>query len=210
MRSRPDDTVSASVLDACPIPVIVHRDSILVFANRAVAETLEYPLDVVCSWVGKLNVFDCVAPEERQTSTENRDRILRAGKVSRNIQRVLLDGHGRRRMSLGFARAILWGGAPALEVSFTLLDSVQLRSGGVWVPSGDRSQPGRSHTPSPLTPRESQVAMLVARGFSTTNIACTLGIAESTVRTLLRGAFRKTGTHGRLELAQRVIGLKPG
>jgi len=55
-----------------------------------------------------------------------------------------------------------------------------------------------------LSPRERQIAELVARGLSDKDIARRLGIAFTTVRTHLDHAFRKLGVDGRMALASRL------
>jgi len=72
------------------------------------------------------------------------------------------------------------------------------------------SQSARNDALLLLTPRERDVAIAVARGLTTENIATRLGIKVSTVRTLLRGVFRKTKTHTRLDLARMVMGIEEG
>lgn len=52
-----------------------------------------------------------------------------------------------------------------------------------------------------LTPRELDVANLVACGFSNRKIALTMKIAESTVKTRLSHIFDKLGFSNRVELA---------
>ena len=53
----------------------------------------------------------------------------------------------------------------------------------------------------PLTPREQQVAELVAKGMKNREIAETLGIATGTVKIHLMHIFEKTGIRDRFELA---------
>ena len=59
---------------------------------------------------------------------------------------------------------------------------------------------GRSRR-RPLTPREQQVAELVAKGMKNREIAETLGIATGTVKIHLMHIFEKTGIRDRFELA---------
>lgn len=56
-----------------------------------------------------------------------------------------------------------------------------------------------------LSVREAEIALLAAQGFSVLNIACRLGVAESTVRTYLKRVYGKTGVHSRAELACRIF-----
>ncbi|HYY68166.1 MAG TPA: response regulator transcription factor [Terriglobales bacterium] len=57
-----------------------------------------------------------------------------------------------------------------------------------------------------LSPREREVAALVARGMKNRDMARELSISENTVKRHLQSIFDKTGTHDRLELA--VLALK--
>jgi len=66
------------------------------------------------------------------------------------------------------------------------------------------SPPGRARN-RPLTPREQQVAELVAKGMKNREIAETLGIATGTVKIHLMHIFEKTGIRDRFELALRGL-----
>jgi DNA-binding NarL/FixJ family response regulator len=55
--------------------------------------------------------------------------------------------------------------------------------------------------PSPLTPREREVAVLAAQGLSNKEIAKTLGISVKTVKAHLSLVFQKLGVRRRSELA---------
>jgi DNA-binding CsgD family transcriptional regulator len=63
------------------------------------------------------------------------------------------------------------------------------------------AHPPRTFVLKGLTPRERQVAVLVADGFSDVNIAARLGISEQTVGVHLRRIYSKLGIHSRLQLA---------
>jgi DNA-binding CsgD family transcriptional regulator len=57
-----------------------------------------------------------------------------------------------------------------------------------------------------LSPREQEVAQLVAQSLSDKEIARHLNIAPTTVRTHLENAFRKTGAGNRAGLAHKILG----
>lgn len=58
----------------------------------------------------------------------------------------------------------------------------------------------------PLTEREAQIARLVASGLSDKEIAQSLGISFTTVRTHIKRAFDKLGVDNRVKLASRLHG----
>ena len=60
-----------------------------------------------------------------------------------------------------------------------------------------------------LTPAEAEVALGVALGRSTRDIAASQGRSLATARTLLKRAYAKTGTHRKNELAALVVRLLP-
>jgi two-component system, NarL family, response regulator DevR len=55
-----------------------------------------------------------------------------------------------------------------------------------------------------LTPREREIAALVARGLSNAQIATRLGVTERTVKNRLTVVFHKLGVRSRVQLALRV------
>jgi len=63
-----------------------------------------------------------------------------------------------------------------------------------------------------LTPREREIALLAAHGYSCPNIAALLGVKESTVYSHLKHAYKKLGVHNRAQLAwllRNTIALPP-
>lgn len=59
--------------------------------------------------------------------------------------------------------------------------------------------------PAALTPREREVAELVAEGHSNLNAAARLGISEQTVGVHVRAIYRKLGVHSRVELTRWLM-----
>ncbi len=57
----------------------------------------------------------------------------------------------------------------------------------------------------PLTVREAEVVRLLAKGFTTKQIAETLGMRFYTASTHLKNIYRKFGTHRRAEVMVRVL-----
>jgi len=187
-----------TILQQCPVPVVVHQDGVLVFANRATYEVFGFDPDRTADGIGTVNVFDFVAEEERDDARANQERMLATGETQRNVQRVVLDRSGKRHLALCSGSVIAWRGRPALEVSVVLLDH----------PSSEEPRVQGTEVLKSLTERELQVALLVTRGKSTSNIAAALNITEWTVRTMLRAIYKKTGTHARIDLARLVMGFR--
>jgi DNA-binding CsgD family transcriptional regulator len=72
-------------------------------------------------------------------------------------------------------------------------------------PPSSASLPGGAGE-APLTEREAQIARLVASGMSDKEIAQSLGISFTTVRTHIKRAFDKLGVDNRVKLASRLHG----
>jgi DNA-binding CsgD family transcriptional regulator len=66
-------------------------------------------------------------------------------------------------------------------------------------------------SPNPLSPRERDVLAMVAVGCGNAEAARRLGILPETVKSYLRNAMRKLGTHGRMEtvVTARRLGFLP-
>lgn len=62
-----------------------------------------------------------------------------------------------------------------------------------------------NNLPSSATPREEEIAMLVADGYANKEIARELSITERTVKAHLHSLFEKTGTKNRLSLAMHLL-----
>jgi DNA-binding CsgD family transcriptional regulator len=126
------------------------------------------------------------------------------------------------------ARALSRALNPASDGDLNLMPRVRLRGrSGRWLtlhasltePTGERpsetvvviapSEPEEvarlSVASYGLTPREEEIAKLVARGRSTKEISKALFISEHTVHNHLRSIFEKAGVHGRGELVRRLF-----
>ena len=91
--------------------------------------------------------------------------------------------------------------------AMTFEEAVEYALSGVDVfPSGNANGSGASDNPPPvaLTPREQEVATLVARGFTNRQIAANLSISEHTAATHVRRILKKLGLRSRAELAAWV------
>jgi DNA-binding CsgD family transcriptional regulator len=75
--------------------------------------------------------------------------------------------------------------------------------------TGERTDRRSLDPGSRLTPQETRVAQLVARGDTNAEVAAQMFISLSTVEYHLHKAFRKLGVRSRTELARRVLDLAP-
>jgi len=77
-------------------------------------------------------------------------------------------------------------------------------------PSGS-TRSGPPAAPNPLSPRELDVLAMVAVGCGNAEAARRLGLLPETVKSYLRNAMRKLGTHGRMEtvITARRLGYLP-
>ena len=58
-----------------------------------------------------------------------------------------------------------------------------------------------------LSPQQAKIVELVLRGMCDKQIATAMGISEPTIRTYLQRISARTHTHGRMELALRVLAV---
>lgn len=84
------------------------------------------------------------------------------------------------------------------QAGTTLETTLELAGGcGVIVPALDAAR-------HPLTPREQQIADLVAQGYSNVNVAARLALSANTVGVHVRKIYRKLGVHSRIELSDAL------
>lgn len=200
------------ILENAPLPILVYQDGLIVYANKAtirMAGVLGYPL--TAETIIGLPLYGFIVPEEHETALQLEKRILREESTAHNITRTLVDARGRRLNALGSATRILWKDCPAVEISFIILGGYALNA-----LVGDRADPtgglgiadARREALEHLAPRERQIAVLIASGYSTGNIVSQLGIKESTLRSHVKSIFRKTGVHSRTGLIRLVVGIR--
>lgn len=68
-----------------------------------------------------------------------------------------------------------------------------------------RSQPRSHRAPALLSPREQEIARMVARGYPNKTIAAVLDISSWTVGTYLRRIFAKLGVSSRADMVARLL-----
>jgi DNA-binding NarL/FixJ family response regulator len=96
-----------------------------------------------------------------------------------------------------------------------VLDCIRtVHAGSEWVECVGRARESTAPRPdqpqvNELTPRERELAMLVASGLRNREIATRLGISEGTAKLHLYNVYRKLGVSSRVELAIRLQSAQP-
>lgn len=177
------------VFDAASYPILVQQDGRVVYHNPA-AERLARDLGAAPHALADAAAFFGSVPFREllaAVSGEDVDACLpREGA-----------GPAQRGSALVAVVGTSWEGRPALW--FGLLGGPQ-RAGAAGGDGADLL--------ARLSRRERQVAELIARGYSTLNVAAVLGVTEGTVRDHVKATFRKLGVHSRMEVA-RIVGFPP-
>ncbi len=112
------------------------------------------------------------------------------------VAAVFADG----AMRSGAARTIIIGDAAADGTNIALTAPAEHIADQIAALAGDRRPP----TTLALTPRERDVARLVAGGQRNRAIAASLGISEGTVKMHLHNVYAKLGLESRTQLAMSV------
>jgi PAS domain S-box-containing protein len=179
----PGDVIAA--LERLTLPVFaLARDQTIVWLNAAATQ-------LVGDASGR-RFTDVVAPESQQAVRDAFARKLVGSSGATMYDAVVLRPSGER---------------VTVEVN-----SVPLEEGGhvvgvfgIVVVEGSPA-PGR--TGQALTPRQAQTLQLLARGYSTPQMADEMGISPETVRNHVREVLRKLAAHSRLEAV--MIGRERG
>jgi len=96
-----------------------------------------------------------------------------------------------------------------------VLDCIRsVHAGSEWIEflgraSAAPKKPALQHDTNELTPRERELATLVASGLRNREIAARLGISEGTAKLHLYNVYKKLGVSSRVELAIRMQGGQP-
>jgi DNA-binding NarL/FixJ family response regulator len=97
------------------------------------------------------------------------------------------------------AWAAAWAAGQTLTLEQAIADALAVE------PAAGCLEPPASHPPDPLTPREREIAGLVARGLTNRQIAADLSISERTVSTHLTRVLGKLGFTTRSQAAAWVV-----
>ncbi|RUT35198.1 response regulator transcription factor [Arsenicitalea aurantiaca] len=114
--------------------------------------------------------------------------------LSAGAQGYLLKGQPREQIHRQLVQ--LRHGIPALSptIARRIMEHFQ-RTGPVAEPSGE------------LTPRETEVLALIARGLRNADVAIALGLAETTIATHIKAIYRKLGISSRAEASRHASRL---
>jgi DNA-binding CsgD family transcriptional regulator len=141
-----------------------------------------------------LKVFFADATDGATAPTELRGLTDAAQAGTPGIRRTLvMEGHGERLR---------------IEVTAVGKGKTQLHLWREPLPEPMHIGPEPVPAPSPadgLTQREREVALLVADGLRSREVAERLGIASQTVKSHLKTIFDKLGVRNRVELARRLV-----
>jgi PAS domain S-box-containing protein len=166
-------------LDRLPLPIFaLSRNGVIRWVNRA-AEGL-------AGDVRGERFLRVVAPESRAT-------------VQEAFTRKILEGTGSTEYPAVLLRA---DGTPLkVEVSSVpFLDDDGMVAGVFGAVSVDPpAEQSVKLVDRELTPRQAEVLMYLAHGFSTDQMAQAMGVSKDTVRNHVRGLLQRLGVHSRLE-----------
>jgi DNA-binding NarL/FixJ family response regulator len=106
------------------------------------------------------------------------------------------------------ARGLLAKAAPARQLA---RDLVRVANGEYVDNAGASGGSGHPQSTWPgarwgLSPRESEVLALLSTGMSNRDMAESLYVSENTIRTHLKGVFRKLGVHNRSQAVAKALG----
>jgi len=89
---------------------------------------------------------------------------------------------------------------PASEPVFLTARKAELAAGDVHPSGDDRIDEASSTALDRFTPRQREIIMLVARGYSNREIAKSISMGEQQIKNYLRGIYRETRLANRTEL----------
>jgi DNA-binding NarL/FixJ family response regulator len=128
------------------------------------------------------------------------------GTTLTHVERTSLDRHmtGARATLGEYAADAAWAAGQAMSVTQATDEALAFLQD----PEPDRGEPARAagDRAAPLTPRERDVAALVAQGLSNRAIARELVITEATAERHIGNAFAKLGLASRSQLAVWAVG----
>ena len=196
-----------AVLDAIPIAIAVHRKGRVVYTNAA-ARQMADELGFSKSQDGHLDILGHLSTDARNEIIRFTESLRLRGDVSNEVLRLIpKPDEGRAIPFLVSSRPITWEGEAAMEICVSVAGSLRGSMGELVNGAESVGVDFRHESFKSLTERERQIAVLIAKGKGTEEVAGELGVAVSTVRTHLKSVYRKTATHSRVELVRFLHGV---
>ncbi len=153
-----------------------------------------------------LELSEIVHPEERLLVREQGRQVLSSGEPRPSQRRRLVDRDGRALSVWESMAKIDWNGHRALGVLFFVPATQD------WAEREPASQRdafmARTRALARLSPRQREVAVLLAQGFTPTNVAARLGLSVETTRTHVKAIYKRIGISSRIELARLALGVE--
>jgi len=139
--------------------------------------------------------------------------IRYVGMLSSSTKCLLLADEVEEEFAVQAVRSGAWGVVSKRADPLVMRQAIEkLASGEMWfsqeimakaVQTLVRRKPAEDSTLERLTPRQTEVLVLLARGYHNKQIASRLFLSESTVRTYIEAIYRKTGAKSRVEATLR-------
>ncbi len=192
-----------------PIRLLLADDQALVRGALAALLDLEHDLEVVAQVGRGDEVVDAARAHRADVALldvemPGLDGIQAAAALRASVpacRSLIVTTFGRP----GYLRRAMEAGASGFVVKDTpsdrLADAVRRVASGLRVVDPALAAESLASGSSPLTPRETEVLTVAARGGSISDIARTLHLSEGTVRNHLSSAIGKTGARNRSEAA---------
>lgn len=193
-----DITIVAEAADGDEAVTMVHRER-----PDVVLLDLRMPGKDGVAVLRELRARDALPPTIVLTTFDDDDALLDAVRAG---ARGYLLKDGTEEDLATHIRALHAGGSP---MSPLIARQLLARWQGTQRPSAPRMPSAPQSTVEPLSPRETQVLDLIARGFTYSEIAGQLLVSVTTVQTHVRNIYGKLGVHSKTEAVfeARHVGL---
>ncbi|MGB1139357.1 MAG: helix-turn-helix transcriptional regulator [Halioglobus sp.] len=180
-----------AVLDMQRYGIQVYNDQRRpVFANRALQQLVENSADM--RW--RHDHLEASSPELSGWIAHCSRILQKSGSAADPMTYVL--SHGAERYQFMFTPLVMQDGYRERTFSVLIVTDLNDKTSAV----GEQLKAAYQ-----LTPRESEVAMLLVQGLSTHEIAERLGVAESTVISHKKNLFQKTDVHRQSDLVRLAL-----
>jgi len=150
---------------------------------------------------------DCVILDVRLPGMSGIDVLARLHDLDFDVPVVMITGHGDVPMAV---RAMRMGAADFLEKPFEDFDLIASIGRAISTQRARHAAPAVSESfrakLDALTPRQREVAELIAEGLTNKSIASTLGVSPRTVEVHRANALRRLGVRSAAELVREMLG----